>query len=187
MAPRAPLQSKLCQRFGHTQGSSAYAPQDFSCDEPHLSGERSTSMQPLKKCSCGGNHTANYLGCSKWKEAKAALAKRAPIARNLTKGATGRSATLQAVRAKPSAEQENLGPGWPHIVRGERVVKSTTPSLLKHTPRQVAVVNKQDKATECRPDAKTTQSAPKATAAPEQNPVTNKKEKANTSTPSPKE
>jgi hypothetical protein len=44
-----------------------------ACGEVHLSGECSISQQQLKCCSCGGNHTANYQGSVKWKEAKAAL------------------------------------------------------------------------------------------------------------------
>ena len=52
-----------------------------ACGEAQLLGECSTPQQQLKVCSCGGNHTASYRGCVKWKEAKAALAKCAPIER----------------------------------------------------------------------------------------------------------
>jgi hypothetical protein len=104
VAPKAPLQCKRCQRFGHTQRNCGYTPRCVACDEPHPSGECSTPRQQLKCCSCGGNHTANYRGCSKWKEAKAALAKRTPAPRVHMNGATGRSASAQATRAEPSAE-----------------------------------------------------------------------------------
>jgi hypothetical protein len=81
IAPNGLLQCKHCQRC-HTQRYSGYAPQCIACGETHLSGECSTSKQQLKCCSCGGNHTANYRGCVKWKEAKAALANRSPAVRN---------------------------------------------------------------------------------------------------------
>ena len=118
VAPKAPLQCKRCQRFGHTQRNCGYAPRCVACGEPHPSGECSTPRQQLKCCSCGGNHTANYRGCAKWKEAKAALTKRTPAPRVHTNGATGRSASAQATRAEPSAEQKSLGPEWSHVVRG---------------------------------------------------------------------
>jgi hypothetical protein len=82
VAPKGPLQCKRCQRFGHTQRYCGYAPRCVACGEAHLSGECSTSPQQLKCCSCGGNHTANYRGCAKWKEAKAALARWVPIVRS---------------------------------------------------------------------------------------------------------
>jgi hypothetical protein len=39
----------------------------------HLSGGCSTPLNQRQCCGCGGNHTANYGGCVKWKESKAAL------------------------------------------------------------------------------------------------------------------
>jgi hypothetical protein len=76
-APKGPLQCKRCQRFGHTQCNCGYAPRCVACSDEHPSGKCVTPKQQLKCCSCGGNHTANYRGCSKWKEAKAAAATRA--------------------------------------------------------------------------------------------------------------
>jgi hypothetical protein len=128
VAHTAPLQCKRCQRFGHTQRNCRYAPRCVACGEPHPSGECSTPRQQLKCCSCGGNHTANYRGCAKWKDAEGALAKRTPAPLVQTNGATGRSASAQATRAEPSAEQKGLGPEWSHVVRGGRVVKPTTPT-----------------------------------------------------------
>jgi hypothetical protein len=98
VAPKAPLQCKRCQRFGHTQRNCGYTPRCVACGEPHPSGECSTPRQQLKCCSCGGIHTANYRGCAKWKEAKATLAKRTPAPRVPTNGATGRLASAQATR-----------------------------------------------------------------------------------------
>jgi hypothetical protein len=115
VAPKGPLQCKRCQRFGHTQRYCGYAPRCVACGEAHPSGECSTPQQELKCCSCGGNHTANYRGCTKWKEAKAALAKRAPTERSRVGGAPS---PPNAKQAMPSAQQENLGPGWNHVIRG---------------------------------------------------------------------
>jgi hypothetical protein len=76
VAPKAPLQCKRCQGFGHMQRNSEYPPRCLACGEAHVSGECSTPKQQLKCCSCGGNDTANYRGCLKWKETKAVLVKR---------------------------------------------------------------------------------------------------------------
>jgi len=68
---------------------------------------------------------ANYRGCVKWKEAKAALAKQPP--EHVLKGAATDQSALPKVQGdRPSAEQMDLGEGWNHVVRGGRVVKATT-------------------------------------------------------------
>jgi hypothetical protein len=69
--PKGPLQCKRCQRFGHTLRNSGYAPRCVACGEAHLLAECSTAREQLKCCGLGGNHTANYRGCGKWKEPKA--------------------------------------------------------------------------------------------------------------------
>jgi hypothetical protein len=76
--------------------------------DTHLSGECSTPNEQLKCCSCGGNHTANYRGCSKWKEAKAAHAKQVPNQRSRTSGAAVQPAANRVVTPQPSAEQKSL-------------------------------------------------------------------------------
>jgi hypothetical protein len=58
----------------------------------------------------GGNHTANYRGCIKWKEAKAALTMQAPE-HSLKSAATSELAAPKAQRAGPSAEQMALDEG----------------------------------------------------------------------------
>ena len=78
VAPKGPLQCKRCQRFGHTRHNCGYATLCVACGGSHLSGGCSTPREQPQCCGCGGNHTANYRGCVKWKEAKAALAKQAP-------------------------------------------------------------------------------------------------------------
>jgi hypothetical protein len=145
-APKGPLQCKRCQRFGHTQHNCGYAPRCVACGDEHPSGKCVTPKQQLKCCSCGGNHTANYRGCSNWKEAKAAAAKRAQGERSRKDGVSKRLPPPKSAPAKPSPEQEKLGPGWNHVVRGGRVVKaqgtpspaSTSSDTGRRTERQAA-------------------------------------------------
>jgi hypothetical protein len=134
VAPKGPLQCKRCQRLGHPQRYSGYAPRCVACGETHLSGECSTTQQQLKCCSCGGNHSANYRGCAKWKEAKAALAKRSPSVRSKVGSAPRPPVTPKAQRPEPTAEQESFGQGWNHVARGGRVIKATSQPPPKPTP-----------------------------------------------------
>jgi hypothetical protein len=128
-APKGPLQCKRCQRFGHTQRNRGYAPWCVACGDEHQSGKCVTPKQQLKCYSCGGNHTANLRGCSKWKEAKAAAAKREQMERSRKDGDSTRLPAHKSAPAKPSPEQEKRGHGWNHVVRGGRVVKAqATPS-----------------------------------------------------------
>jgi hypothetical protein len=166
VAPKGPLHGKRCQRFGHTQRYCGYAPQCVACGEAHQSGECSTPQQELKCCSCGGNHTATYRGCAKWKEAKEALAKWAPIERGRVGGAPSPPKAKQAV---PSAEQEDLGPGWSHVVR---VVKAATLPPPEPSPGPVTKSPTRDEVTPTRANGKTPKSMPKVTVDPKQAPVT---------------
>jgi len=59
---------------------------------------------------CGGNHMANYRGCVKWKEAKAAPENQAPD-RGRKCAPIGHPAAPEAQRAGPPAEQMYLGEG----------------------------------------------------------------------------
>ena len=104
VAPKGPLQCKRCQRFGHTQRNCGYAPRCVACGGAHLTGGFSTPREQPQCCGCGGNHTASYRGCIKWKEAKAALAKRAPEGVRKS-AATSQSAAPKAQGAGPSAER----------------------------------------------------------------------------------
>jgi hypothetical protein len=103
--PKWPLQCKRCQRFGHTQRNCGYAPRCVACSDVHSSGKCVTPKQQLKYCSCGGNHTANYRGCSKWKEAKAAAAKRAQGERSRKDRVSTR---LPAPKSAPAKPRRNL-------------------------------------------------------------------------------
>jgi hypothetical protein len=97
----------------------------------------------LKCCTRVEHHTANYRGCSKWKEAKAAAARRAQIQRGRRDGVSTR---LHAPKSAPSmpTEQEALGSGWNHVVQGGRIVKAhatssptpTTSDLDRRSERQ---------------------------------------------------
>jgi hypothetical protein len=152
-APKGPLQCKRCQRFGHTQRNYGYAPRRVACGDEHPSGKCVTIKQELKCCSCGGNHNANYRGCSKWKEAKAATARRAQGERSRKDGVTTRLPAPKSAPAKPSPEQEKLGSGYNHVVRGGRVVKaqatptpaSTSSDTGRRTEMQVAPTGDQRK------------------------------------------
>jgi hypothetical protein len=63
VAPKSPLQCKLCQRFGHTQRYCGYAPRYAACGGSHLTGECQAPRGQPQCCSCGGIHTASYRGC----------------------------------------------------------------------------------------------------------------------------
>ena len=117
-APKGPLQCKRCQSFGHTQRNCGYAPRCVACGEAHLSGECSTHKEQLKCCGCRGKHTANYRGCGKWKEAKAALVRRAPAGPVMRSGAPSGDVRKALTQPQPSAEQLSLGDGWNHVFRG---------------------------------------------------------------------
>jgi hypothetical protein len=152
-APKGPLHCKRCQRFGHTQRNCGYAPRCVVCGDEHPSGKCVTPKQQLKCCSCGGNHTGNYRGCSKWKEAKAAAAKRAQGERSRKVGVSTRLPAPKSAPAKSSPEEEKLGSGWNHVVRGGRVVKaqaspspaSTSSDTGRRTERQAAPTGGQRK------------------------------------------
>jgi hypothetical protein len=123
-APKGTLQCKRCQRFGHTQRNCSYAPRCVACGDAHPSGKCVTPKQQLKCCSYGGNHTANYRGCSKWKEANAAAAKRAQLERGRGDGVSTRLHAPKSAPSMPTPDQEALGSGWDHAVQGGRIVKA---------------------------------------------------------------
>ena len=135
VAPKGPLQCKRFQRFGHTQRNCGHTPRWVSRRGSHLSSGCCNPREQPQCCGCGGNYTANYHGCVKWKEASAALAKQAPK-RSWKSVATGQPADPKAQRAGPSAEQMDLGDGWNHVTRRGRVVKATTipPTNLHSNP-----------------------------------------------------
>ena len=107
----------------------------------------------------------------KWKEAKAALAKRGPTERRQAYGAAGRHAAPEKSTTGPSAEQESRTRLEPCRPRG-LVVKATLSSEPQPTPRSITEPHKRAQLTESSKMGKTTQLAPKVTEAPKQAPVT---------------
>jgi len=95
LAPKGPMQCKRCQRFGHTQRNCGYAPRCVAYGVSQLSGGCSTPREQPQCCGCVGNNTANYRGCAKCKEAKAALANQAPQ-RDPRNASTGHPAAPKA-------------------------------------------------------------------------------------------
>ena len=160
VSPKGPLQCKSCQRFGHTQRNCGHAPRFVACGGSHLSGDCPARPVQSRCCFCGGNHSANYRGCVKWKEARAAFAKQAP-AQLRRPNSQGQPAAPKTKRAEPSAEQMGLGEGWSHVVRGWRVVKATTP-----LPKPASKAPKQPKVAAAAKKTKPDTAEPKATAAP---------------------
>jgi hypothetical protein len=129
-ASKGPLQCKRCQRFGHTQRNCGCALRCVACGDDHSSGTCVTPKQQLKCCSCGENHTANYRGCTKWKEAKTAAVMRALRERGRGDGFSTHLPPPKSVSFKPTREHEALGTGWNHVVRRGRILKTpTSPSL----------------------------------------------------------
>jgi len=125
----------------------------------------STPREQHQCCGCGGNHTASYRGCVKWKEARAALAKQAP--QRATRNAP---AAPKAQQPGPSAEQLALGEGWSHVFLEGRVAKATAttppPNPNPNPPPQpVTEVPRVPKVTATRKKAGPKKSEPKPTAA----------------------
>jgi len=139
VAPKGPLQCKRCQRFGHTQRNCGYAPRCVACGGCHLSGDCPAPRGQPRCCSCEGNQTANYRGCAKWKEARAALAKRTPEQGCKMVASSKPAAAPKANRAESYAEQTDLGEGWNHVVRGGGLPRPALPNLshnrsIRHPP-----------------------------------------------------
>ena len=111
VAPKGPLQCQRCQRFGHTQRNCGYAPTWVARGGSHPFGGCSTPLVQPKCCVCGGNHSAKYCGCNKWKEARAALAKQAPE-RCQKSSATDHPIASKPRRAGSSAEHMTWARGW---------------------------------------------------------------------------
>jgi hypothetical protein len=119
-ASKGPLQYIRCLRCGHTHRNFGYALWFVAFGDVHPSGKCVIPNKQLKFCSCRGNHTANNLGCGKWKEGKAATAKRAQEERCRNDGPYMH---LQVHKSAPP-KQEKVATGWNHVFRGGRVVKA---------------------------------------------------------------
>jgi hypothetical protein len=116
----------------------------------------------------GGNHTANYRGCVKWKEAKSALAQQT-LQRGRRTAATAHPPAPQQQRAGPTAEQMDLGERWNHVVQGGRVVKAPpAPPTPKKPSQPVTEANERPTVTATSKTARPRKSEPKTPAAPKQ-------------------
>ena len=130
-APKGPIQCKNCQRFGHTKRNCGYPPRCVACGGPHVSDGKCTVAQEEKRCAnCNSNHTANYRGCSKWKESKATSSQRASVALPRNQG----SKPKPKKQAQLSPEQQSLGPEWSHVSKGGRTVKPQTKEVQQSEP-----------------------------------------------------
>ncbi len=62
-------QCKRCQGFGHTRGYCTLPYICVKCGGEHDNRDCTKSPEAKPKCGlCGGDHTANYRGCSRYKE-----------------------------------------------------------------------------------------------------------------------
>ena len=100
-----------------TRSETAVTHLDASREGSHLSGDCPARPVQPQCCICGAKHTANYRGCVKWKEARAAYAKQANAQLRRPKS-LGQPKAPKAKPAEPSAQQKDLGEGWNHVVRG---------------------------------------------------------------------
>ena len=154
-----------------------------ACGGSHLTGGCSTPREQPQCCGCGGNHTANYCGCVKWKEANAALVNQAPE-RGRKIVATGQPAAPKAQRAGPSTEQMDLSEELIQVALGGRVVKATIPPSTsphpKPSPLPVSEMPEQPIETTTREAARPQKPDPKFTAAPKRASGMSKKKAAAT-------
>jgi hypothetical protein len=170
-APKGSLQCIRCQRFGHTQRGYGYAPRHVAYGQAHLSGGCSTSKEQLKCCSCGGNLTANNRGCGNWKEAKAALVRRAPSGPVAKSGAPSGGVRSAPARPQSSPEQINLGDDCCHVLRGGRVAIAQSAPIPKPTPTEITEAPKKAPVTNTSLKARNKKPAPKVPAAPKKAPT----------------
>ena len=122
-APKGSIQCKNCQRFGHTKRKCGYLLRCVASGGPHVS-----ERKEQKRCAnCKVVHTANYRGCSKWKEFRATNSERVRAAGPKTQGPNRHpTAELKAKKfPQRSPEQQTIGPGWSQASKGGRIVKTT--------------------------------------------------------------
>jgi hypothetical protein len=145
VAPKGPLECKRCQRFGHTQRNCGYAPRCVACGGSHHSGGCSTPREQTQCCGCGGNHTANYRGCIKWKEAKAALARRAP--ERARKSGDRPTCRTESSAGRVLCRADGPGRGVESRRPKGRVVKATTTPIPNPSPQPITETPEQPKVT----------------------------------------
>lgn len=127
MAPKAPLQCKRCEHFGHTQCSCGYAPRCVAYGEAYLNlcsslnfAVAGVNTEPIIEAAPSGRRPTQHLQVRQTK-------------RRQTSGATGRPAELKPNRVGLTADQVYLDPSWNHVVQRGRVSK-ITPSSPEPNP-----------------------------------------------------
>lgn len=80
-------QCHRCQRFGHTKAYCTLPEVCVKCGENHAWDKCPKLREDKPRCGlCGGEHTANYKGCSEYKKVQAARSKQQPKERNAVRG-----------------------------------------------------------------------------------------------------
>lgn len=69
--PKDIPQCTRCQRYGHTKNYCRLQPRCVKCQEHHLYSQCAKQPNEMPSCvNCGGNHSANYKGCSYYTDLK---------------------------------------------------------------------------------------------------------------------
>ena len=129
--PKEPTQRKNCLRFGYTKRNCGYPPRCVACGGPLVSDGKCTVAHEQKRCAnCNSNHTANYRGCSKWKECRATNSERAHAAKPKSQGPKRNPTTQPKAKKQPqlSLEHQRMDPGWSHVSKDGRIVTTTSTS-----------------------------------------------------------
>jgi hypothetical protein len=115
-APKGPVKCKRCEGLGHTQRNYGYTTGCVACGEAHQSGGCSTPRSSLNAASAGGTTLPTTGDVQNGKRRR----------RPLQGGHRPKPPTQEPQpallpwqrRPVPSAEQQSLGGGWNHDVRG---------------------------------------------------------------------
>ena len=91
---------------------------------------------------------------------------RAPVECSKVGGAPRPPTGPRTKQAEPSAEQEDLRPGWNHVVCGGRVIKAATPPSHNPSPGPVTENPTRNEVATTRKKGKTAKSAPEDTVGP---------------------
>jgi hypothetical protein len=86
--------------------------------DAHVTGTYVTLKKQLNCCSCLGNQSAYYRGCSEWKDAKTAAAKRVLRERGRRKSVSTPLPAPKAAPPKTTPQRKAICTCWNHDVRG---------------------------------------------------------------------
>jgi len=132
----------------------------------HLSGDCSTPQEQTHCCGYGGNQTANFRGCVKWKEAKAAISKQTPDCGRRASPMPPCRSESQSGRPQcrgdgPGRGVESRSPWWACCQGHYPIIPIPNP-----LSQSVTDASEQPKVTATRKMARPQKSEPKTTAAP---------------------